>query len=139
MRKIEETMPSESEWLIMEVLWESGTPLTSAEVLDRLQGKSDMTLRMVRVLMSRLSQKGLLGFTIDENDARVYHYQAIKSKEECLNEKSKRFVNSYFAGNRTNAVAALLHDVILTDEQIKELEEILEKSKETGSKRTGKE
>ena len=139
MRKIEETMPSESEWLIMEVLWESGTPLTSAEVLDRLQGKSDMTLRMVRVLMSRLSQKGLLGFTIDENDARVYHYQAIKSKEECLNEKSKRFVNSYFAGNRTNAVAALLHGVTLTDEQIKELEEILEKSKETGSKRTGKE
>lgn len=139
MRKIEETMPSESEWLIMEILWESGTPLTSMEVLNRLQGKSDMTLRMVRVLMSRLSQKGLLGFTIDENDARVYHYQAIKSKEECLSEKSKRFVNSYFAGNRTNAVAALLHGVTLTDEQIKELEEILEKSKETGSKRTGKE
>lgn len=139
MRKIEETMPSESEWLIMEILWESGTPLTSMEVLNRLQGKSDMTLRMVRVLMSRLSQKGLLGFTIDENDARVYHYQAIKSKEECLNEKSKRFVNSYFAGNRTNAVAALLHGITLTDEQIKELEEILEKSKETGSKRTGKE
>lgn len=139
MRKIEETMPSESEWLIMEILWESGTPLTSMEVLNRLQGKSDMTLRMVRVLMSRLSQKGLLGFTIDENDARVYHYQAIKSKEECLSEKSNRFVNSYFAGNRTNAVAALLHGVTLTDEQIKELEEILEKSKETGSKRTGKE
>lgn len=139
MRKIEETMPSESEWLIMEILWESGTPLTSMEVLNRLRGKSDMTLRMVRVLMSRLSQKGLLGFTIDENDARVYHYQAIKSKEECLSEKSKRFVNSYFAGNRTNAVAALLHGVTLTDEQIKELEEILEKSKETGSKRTGKE
>ena len=139
MRKIEETMTSESEWLIMEILWESGTPLTSMEVLNRLQGKSDMTLRMVRVLMSRLSQKGLLGFTIDENDARVYHYQAIKSKEECLSEKSKRFVNSYFAGNRTNAVAALLHGVTLTDEQIKELEEILEKSKEAGSKRTGKE
>ena len=40
MKKIEETMPSESEWLIMEVLWESGTPLTSMEVLNRLQGRS---------------------------------------------------------------------------------------------------
>ena len=139
MRKIEETMPSESEWLIMEVLWECGTPLTSMEVLNRLKGRSDMTLRMVRVLMSRLSGKGLLGFTVDENDARVYHYHTIKTKEECLSEKSRRFVNSYFAGNRTNAVAALLQGITLTDEQIKELEEILEKSKETGSERTGKE
>ena len=138
MRKIEETMPSESEWLIMEVLWESETPLTSMEVLNRLNGKSNMTLRMVRVLMSRLSGKGLLAFTVDENDARVYHYYTIKSKEDCLNEKSKRFVNSYFAGSRTNAVAALLQGITLTDEQIKELEEILEKSKGTGSIRTGK-
>jgi len=139
MKKIEETMPSESEWLIMEVLWECGTPLTSMEVLNRLKGKSNMTLRMVRVLMSRLSGKGLLGFTVDENDARVYHYHTIKTKEECLNEKSRRFVNSYFSGSRTNAVAALLQGITLTDEQIKELEEILEKSKENGSDRTGKE
>ena len=139
MRKIEETMPSESEWLIMEVLWESGEPLTSMEVLNRLKGKSDMTLRMVRVLMNRLSQKGLLGFTVDEDDARIYHYHTIKTKEECLSEKSRRFVNSYFEGSRTNAVAALLQGITLTDEQIKELEEILEKSKGNGSKRTGKE
>ena len=135
MKKIKETMPSESEWLIMEVLWESKTPLTSMEVLNRLKEKSDMTLRMVRVLMSRLSGKGLLGFTVDENDARVYHYYTIKSKEECLKEKSRRFVNSYFAGSRTSAVAALLQGVTLTDGQIQELEEILEKSKEQDQER----
>lgn len=139
MKKIEETMPSESEWLVMEVLWESESPLTSMEVLNRLKKRSDMTLRMVRVLMSRLSGKGLLGFTVDENDARVYHYYTIKTKEECLNEKSRRFVNSYFSGSRTNAVAALLRGIALTDGQIKELEEILEKSKENGSDRTRKE
>ena len=138
MKKIEETMPSESEWLLMEVLWESEAPLTSMEVLNRLKEKSDMTLRMVRVLMSRLSQKGLLDFTIDENDARVYHYHAIKTKEECLNEKSRRFVDSYFAGSRTSAVAALLQGITLTDEQIKELEEILEKSKGNESERAKK-
>ena len=129
MKKIEETMPSESEWLIMEVLWESAAPLTSMEVLNRLKGKSDMTLRMVRVLMNRLSQKGLLGFTVDEDDARIYHYHTIKTKEECLSEKSRRFVNSYFAGSRTNAVAALLQNARLTEEQYRELEEILEQCK----------
>ncbi len=130
MGKKEEALPSESEWRIMEVLWESETPLTSIEVLNRLKGKSNMTLRMVRVLMNRLSKKGLLGFTVDENDARVYHYYTMKSKEECLKEKSRRFVNSYFSGSRTNAIVTLLQGVTLTDEQVEELNQILEKSKE---------
>ena len=123
MKKSDERMPSESEWLIMEVLWESPSPLTSTEVVKRLAGRSDMSLRMVRVLMNRLSQKGLLGYTVDEHDARVYHYHAEKSREDCRREKGRRFVNSYFAGSRTSAVATLLQ------EQIRELEEILEQSR----------
>ena len=86
---------------------------------------------MVRVLMNRLCQKGLLGYTVDEKDARVYHYFVLKSREECLKEKSRRFVDSYFSGNQTNAVAALLQSISLTEEQIQELTEILEKSKGT--------
>lgn len=125
----DEMTPSESEWLIMEVLWEGNASMTSSEVIRYLQEKSDMTPRMVRVLMNRLCQKGLLGYTIDEKDARVYHYFVLKSREECLKEKSRRFVDSYFSGNQTNAVAALLQSISLTEEQIQELTEILEQSK----------
>lgn len=125
----DEMTPSESEWLIMEVLWERNTSMTSSEVIRFLQEKSDMTPRMVRVLMNRLCQKELLGYTVDENDARVYHYFVLKSREECLKEKSRRFVDSYFSGNQTNAVAALLQSISLTEEQIQELTEILEQSK----------
>ena len=126
----EETTPSESEWLVMEIFWASDTPLTSLEVIKRLQESVNMTPRMVRVLINRLCQKGILSFTVDGNDARVYHYFVTKSKEDCLKEKSQRFIDSYFSGNRTNAMAALLQSFALTEEQIKELEEILEKSKE---------
>ena len=49
-----ETTPSESEWQIMEVLWDSGIPLTSSEIIRRLADNTDMTPRMVRVLMNRL-------------------------------------------------------------------------------------
>ena len=121
----EEITPSE--WQIMEVLWESGTPLTSAEVYKRMQGNVDMSQRMVRVLMNRLNQKDILGYTVDEHDARVYHYYVRKPREECVKEKSRRFVDSYFSGSGTNAMMALLQSFDLTDEQIKELEEILEK------------
>lgn len=127
----EEITPSE--WLIMEILWACGEPLTSSEVYKRMQGNVDMSMRMVRVLMNRLNQKDVLGYTVDEHDSRVYHYYVQKSREECVKEKSRKFVDSYFSGNGINAMAALLQSFVLTDEQIGELEEILERSRDRGS------
>ena len=125
-----ETTPSQSEWLVMEIFWANNTSLTAKEVIKKMQEKTDMSPRMVRVLLNRLWQKGVLSYTIDEHDSRVYHYSVVKSKEECQKEKSRKFVNSYFEGSQTNAMAALLQSTELTEEQFKELEEILEQCKE---------
>lgn len=124
-----ETTPSQSEWLVMEVLWASDTSLTAKEIIKKMREKSDMSPRMVRVLLNRLWQKGVLSYRIDEHDSRVYHYSVVKSKEECQKEKSRKFVDSYFEGNRKNAMAALLQSWKLTEEQFLELEEILEQCK----------
>ena len=123
----------------MEVLWSCGEPLTSSEVYKRMKGNVEMSMRMVRVLMNRLIQKDILGYTVDERDSRVYHYYVQKSREECVKEKSRKFVDSYFSGNGTNAMAALLHSFALTDEQIEELEEILEKSRNRSTESADKE
>ncbi|MDE7367340.1 MAG: BlaI/MecI/CopY family transcriptional regulator [Lachnospiraceae bacterium] len=130
----EEHTPSESEWQIMEVLWDSGTPLTSSQVIERLQEITSMNPKMVRVLMNRLCQKKIIDYTIDEKDARVYHYFPLKSREECSREKSRKFVESYFSGRHTDALAALLQSFQLTEEQIQELEDILEQSKRNEEK-----
>ena len=126
----EEITPSE--WLIMEVLWASSIPLPSSEVIKKLKGNADMSARMVRVLMNRLCQKGILSYTVDENDSRVYHYSVLKSKEECLRNKSRKFAENYFSGNQTSALASLIQSITLTDEQIEELEKILAESKGKG-------
>ncbi len=125
-----ETTPSQSEWLVMEIFWANNTSLTAKEVIKKMQEKTDMSPRMVRVLLNRLWQKGVLSYTIDEHDSRVYHYSVVKSKEECQKEKSRKFVNSYIEGSQKNAMAALLQSTELTEEQFKELEEILEQCKE---------
>lgn len=125
-----ETTPSQSEWLIMEVFWASDASLTAKEVIKELREKTDMSSRMVRVLINRLCQKGILSYTVDERDSRVYHYSVMKSKEQCQKEKSRKFIDSYFGGSRKNAMAALLQSVELTEDQYQELEEILEKCKE---------
>ena len=56
-----------------------------------------------------------------------------------MKEKSRKFVDSYFSGNGTNAMAALLQSFSLTEEQIQELEEILKKSRGQGGKSPDKE
>lgn len=126
-----ETTPSQSEWLIMEIFWASEEPsLTAKEVIRKIRDKADMSPRMVRVLINRLCQKGVLSYIVDEHDLRVYHYSVVKTKEQCQKEKSRKFIDSYFEGSRTNAMAALLQSAKLTDEQYQELEEILEQCKE---------
>lgn len=124
-----ETAPSESEWQIMGVFWSAGTSLTSSEVILRLKKYTDMTPRMARVLMNRLCQKKLLSYVIDENDARIYIYTPLRSREECLEEKSRRFADSYFSGSYANAAAALLKNTALTEAQMEELKGILETCK----------
>lgn len=127
-----ETSPSQSEWLVMEVLWASDTSLTAREVIEKMKDNADMSPRMVRVLLNRLWQKGVLSYTVDAHDSRVYHYYVVKSKEECQREKSQKFVDSYFAGSRKNAMAALLQSAKLTEEQFRELEDMLEQCKDKG-------
>ncbi|MCM1498075.1 MAG: BlaI/MecI/CopY family transcriptional regulator [Clostridium sp.] len=121
--------PSETEWLVMEVLWESGDSLTSMEIIKRLESVKEMSPKTIRVLINRLSQKGIIDYTVDDRDSRVYHYFAVKTRQECIEEKSRRFADSYFAGDKANALAALIQNFDLTDGQIKELEEILHKGK----------
>ena len=125
----EELTPSESEWQVMEVLWESGEAMTSSEVIGRLDGGRGMNPKMVRVLMNRLCQKGILAYRVDEKDSRIYHYYPLKTRRECQREKSSRFIESYFAGNQMGAVATLIGSAELSEEQLEVLEDILRKSR----------
>lgn len=126
-----ETTPSQSEWLIMEIFWAHATSLTAREVIQEIEDRSDMSPRMVRVLINRLCKKGVLSYTVDENDSRIYHYSVMKSKEQCQKEKSRKFVESYFEGSQKNAMAALLQSAKLTKDQFRELEDILEQYKDS--------
>ncbi len=128
----EDKIPSDSEWRVMEVLWESGASLPSSEIIKRLGEHGKMTSRMVRVLLNRLCQKELVDYIVDDKDARVYHYFSRKSRAECRREKSRRFVECYFAGSQTGAIASLLQSGTLTAEQIGELEALLEENKRKG-------
>ena len=128
----EDMLPTEREWLIMDAVWDSDSQPTSAEILNRIDESAKLDARTERVLLHHLCRKGLLGYVVDERDSRVYHYYPMRTREECLREKSRDFVDTYFRGSNSVAVAAMLKNAAFTDEQLKELEEILKSMKGSG-------
>ncbi|MBR1599734.1 MAG: BlaI/MecI/CopY family transcriptional regulator [Lachnospiraceae bacterium] len=132
----EESLPTEREWLLMEVIWDSEAGITSGEILERVNSIDEMSPRTERVLLHHLCRKELVGYTVDEHDSRLYHYFAKCTREECLEIKRKSFVDTYYRGDESMALASFIHGVVLTDDQIKELTELLESSK--GKKRASR-
>ena len=125
-----EITPSENEWMIMEVLWAHENAMTAAEIIEQLAGKTLVTQKTIRVMINRLLAKGMLSYTVDEKDARIYHYQAARTKEECLQLKSKRFVSNYFGGNASLAVASFLQSAQISREQLEDLSSLVESLKD---------
>ena len=126
----EEHLPTEREWRIMEAVWDSADRPTSAEILSRIDENAYLDARTARVLLHHLCKKGLLGYTVDPRDSRVYHYYALRTREECLREKTRRFTDAYFRGSGSGAAAAFLRNADFTDEQLRALEAILAERKE---------
>ena len=105
-----ELTPSENEWIIMEVLWESETPLTAGEIIRRLSGIKDVSPKTIRALINRLLKKKIVNYQVEE--------------------KSERFLNSYFRGNPLGMVASLVENQRFSKEQLEELIEILKNGTE---------
>lgn len=126
-----EQIPSENEWLVMEVIWKAGYPVTASEVIESLKGVKDVSQKTIRVMINRLVGKGILDYMIDKHDARVYHYIPLKTKEECLEMKSRHFAESYFGGNGALAAANFINNGELSQEQLTELMALLQRKKQS--------
>ena len=125
----DDKMPTEREWLLMEAIWDGEEGITSSEILKKVQESDDMSDQTERVLLHHILRKGLVGYTVDEHDSRVFHYYPKKTREECLKQKQKAFVETYYRGSQSGAAASFLQTAELSDKDIKELEKILRQRK----------
>ena len=114
----------------MEVILKENKSITETKIIEKLKGILDVSQKTIRVMIGRLVAKGVLNYTVDKNDSRIYHYFPLKSKEECLSLKSRRFVKNYFGGDASLAVASFLKSTDITKEQLMELEELVESLRE---------
>jgi len=113
---------SESEWLIMQVLWSRGE-LTADEVVEELAGKAKWKPKTVKTLINRLLKKGAVKF---RKEGRKYRYYPAVSQAECVGTESRSFIQRVYGGAARPMLAAFLEDAELSTEDIAELKKILE-------------
>ena len=113
---------SEAEWLVMQVFW-SDPGLTADDVVRALEGKVTWNARTIRTLINRLLKKKALKY---RQEGRRYRYFPAVSRQRCVKEERRSFVQRVYGGTVTPMLAAFIEEARLSREDIEELKRVLD-------------
>lgn len=116
---------ADSEWRIMQVLWDGG-PQTASEVVNALSGQVKWNPRTVKTLIGRLVKKGAV--KVIEGSYR-YRYAAAVTESACVRSETRSFVQRVFQGSKKPALAAFLEDTDLSPQEIDDIQAILDQKR----------
>ena len=116
---------SEAEHAVMEALWER-SPLTAAEVSDKVAEARGWSLATVKTLLSRLVAKRAVS---TEPDGRRFLYRPTIDRTEYVGGESRRLVDRLFGGRAAPLVAHLVEAEALSEEDIAEIEKLIRELK----------
>lgn len=116
---------SDAEHAVMEALWDK-SPLTAADVCDRVCSTRDWSMPTVKTLLSRLVTKGAVE---TEVDGRRFLYTPTIKRSDYVGHESRRLVDRLFGGSPASLFAQLAESEALTDEDLVEIENLLRELK----------
>jgi BlaI family penicillinase repressor len=116
---------SESEWSLMEALWES-SPQTASELTKTLRPTMSWAENTVRTLLTRLIDKGAI--KTGENSSGTRTYLPAVKREACVRAEGESFMQRIFGGAAKPLLVHFAQNSKLTAEEVRELKEILDQS-----------
>lgn len=116
---------SDAEWEIMCVFWER-LYATANQVVEALMGKNTWKPKTIRTLINRLVEKKALGY---EKAGKEHLYHPLVAKEDCVRDVSRSFLKRIYGGTLQPMLAHFLEYEPLTNDEIDELKNILERKK----------
>lgn len=116
---------SESEWSVMEVLWDR-SPQTASAVAKALHESTGWAENTVRTLLTRLVEKGALEIVDSEVQPKLYA-PAVK-RELCVQTESKSFLDRIFRGASKPLLVHFASNARLTADEARDLKKLLDQS-----------
>ena len=114
---------SESEKIVMEVLWQE-SPLSSLDVVARLQDQG-WNEKTVKTFLNRLVKKNVVSY---EKDGRRYLYSPVVMREAFLAQESEGFLDKIFKGDMKELLATFVHNKQLSEQELDYLRELLDEA-----------
>ena len=117
----------DSEFKVMKIIWDNNKTMSTGEILAILKNDVDWKLSTLQVILSRLTEKG---FLINEKIGRINYYSSNVDSSKYTKNETKNFIKKMYDNSSKKLIVALIEcDDTLTDEDIKELKEMLNRSK----------
>ena len=119
----------DSELNVMQALWACGKPAGRAQIEEKMQERNEreepLAQTTLLTLLSRLEQKG---FIKAEKQGRSSIYTPLVTRESYQKAQSRSFVDKLFGGSMS-AFANALSEGGLTEEELRELKNLLEEKR----------
>lgn len=116
---------SAAEWEVMSVLWDQGA-LTATEVFEALPAGHGWKPKTVNTFLSRLVDKGVLNA---DKARKPISYTARLGRDKCVQAEGDSFLQRVFRGATGDLVLHFCERADLTEEEIRELEQLLKAKK----------
>ena len=114
---------SDAEYQVMKVIWSANIPISTNEVVERLEAYTAWKPKTIHTLLSRLAKKGALHY---EKEGRVFVYTPLVKESEILSAENDNFLNRFYGGALNPMVVNLLEQDKLSDDDIAMLKRILD-------------
>lgn len=113
---------TDAERLVMEAVW-SEAPLSSPEIIKRVDQTQDWAPKTVQTLIGRLVDKQMLE---RERSGRGYLYRPAIQRHEFVASKSRGLVQRLFSGRITPLVAAFADGEKLDRDDLRDLKALVD-------------
>ena len=115
---------SDGEWKIMNQLWDCESTIT--ELKNRLSAETGWDKHIIITMLSRMEKKGAVAHR-EGGRAKVF-YPLVERGEVSMQE-TRGFLQKVYRGSLGMMVNAMVEDQALSEEEIRELADILEQAK----------
>ncbi|MBG9986406.1 CopY/TcrY family copper transport repressor [Facklamia sp. DSM 111018] len=114
---------SAAEWEIMRIVW-ANNPLTAREIIDTAFQFLNWKEGTIKSLINRLTQKGIL---VQNTQTKPFLYSATIDQETANYQNLNALMSRICTTKRKEAIEHLIHNHQLSQDQCKELIQLLEK------------
>lgn len=112
----------EAELTIMKAVWKAGEPVNSAAIGEAVKSRA-WKRTTIATFLARLVDKGALAC---EKRGKAMYYTPLISAGEYKKTQVKNLVKNVFDGSARDLIASLFEEQALSEEDIRELQEICE-------------